>query len=69
MSEANEVSVNRLVGFRYLREACGHQSQNPTVCYHSDNPGHRGQFGGGHCVKAKCPVWAAIAKANKEVFQ
>jgi hypothetical protein len=59
--------LERLVGFRLLKAVCSNQSRNPTICYticyHPDNRGTLG-FGGGKCVKSKCPVWGAIEKAN-----
>lgn len=50
-------------GFRILRRVCGKQSRTPTVCYHPDNPGNLG-FGGGRCIRDRCPVWRQLQEAN-----
>ena len=63
-AERRTVRVHPIVGFPLLRKVCGKQSRNPTVCYHPDNPGHLGDFGGGRCVKAQCPVWRELEEAN-----
>ena len=54
----------KLVGFRLISAACGNQARMPTHCYHPENRGRIG-YGGGKCVKNKCPIWDALEKSNR----
>jgi len=51
-------------GFQHLRRVCGLRGRSPSCCYHDDNPGTTGKYGGGQCIKRHCPVWIDIEGAR-----